>query len=322
MGSQRACLTLIPWGSLELAFFGEPWRGIWYPAILYASARERVRWRTLSEVYFNPDLCCDWTVVAITRENYRHVFWVINRDWMIDIFPEQIYYSFSAHAQHWSPACSLTSLESSEVGFDFPDKPVVAADSSGLLHLVWGYVSLPKEIIYYYQCGREHVWRTPVAIFSENGDNGQCALTVDRESKLHFVWVSLDQLKPELAIIRHAVAQLPTSAVGAELLRQGSQAALISAHAWPNPFNDRLALQLVPSRPCLVTVRLYDLAGRCVRTLTERGPLEEGRALLWDGCDQQGVPFPSGVYLYRVVAKQGDGRHQPQVITGKVSLVR
>lgn len=34
--SDRACLALTPWGSLELAFFGEPWRGIWYSAILYA----------------------------------------------------------------------------------------------------------------------------------------------------------------------------------------------------------------------------------------------------------------------------------------------
>lgn len=76
-------------------------------------------------------------------------------------------------------------------------------------------IRLPKEIVYYYQCSREHVWSAPVAIFSENGDNGQCAWIVDRENRLHFVWVSLDQLKPELAIIRHTVAQLPTGAVGA-----------------------------------------------------------------------------------------------------------
>ncbi|HLF13359.1 MAG TPA: FlgD immunoglobulin-like domain containing protein, partial [Bacteroidota bacterium] len=53
-----------------------------------------------------------------------------------------------------------------------------------------------------------------------------------------------------------------------------------------------------------VTIAVYDLLGREVRTLAD-GPKAAGvYTVEWDGRDMNGLPAPSGVYLVRM--KAGD----------------
>ena len=49
-----------------------------------------------------------------------------------------------------------------------------------------------------------------------------------------------------------------------------------------------------------VQLRIYDVAGRLVRTLLNE-PMERNRhAVVWDGLDNAGVPLSSGIYFYRL----------------------
>ncbi|MFO7608467.1 MAG: FlgD immunoglobulin-like domain containing protein [Candidatus Krumholzibacteriia bacterium] len=71
----------------------------------------------------------------------------------------------------------------------------------------------------------------------------------------------------------------------------------------PNPFNPRTELRFTLDREQAVTVAVFDLAGRRVRTLADGRVLAAGpQTLAWDGRDEQGRAAPSGVYLARVTA--------------------
>jgi hypothetical protein len=70
----------------------------------------------------------------------------------------------------------------------------------------------------------------------------------------------------------------------------------------PNPFSGTTTFKYhVPSLGH-VTLRVYDLAGRLVRTLRkeEQGP--GSYVASWDARDESGVPAPAGVYVYRLQA--------------------
>ncbi|MBK6733382.1 MAG: T9SS type A sorting domain-containing protein [bacterium] len=70
--------------------------------------------------------------------------------------------------------------------------------------------------------------------------------------------------------------------------------------ATPNPFNPRTTLRFSLSRPGEVTLDVYDLSGRRLRTLVS-GSLPAGEHVAeWDGCDERGLAAASGVYLMQL----------------------
>ena len=69
---------------------------------------------------------------------------------------------------------------------------------------------------------------------------------------------------------------------------------------WPNPFNPSVHVDLELATAGLVSARVYDMAGRLVRTLAA-GPLAAGtHQLVWDGLTDGGSPAASGAYLLSV----------------------
>ena len=80
-------------------------------------------------------------------------------------------------------------------------------------------------------------------------------------------------------------------------------AGLAVGAAYPNPFNPRTSIPVTLDRAAAVSVEIFDLAGRRVRTL-HRGHLAAGdHVFAWHGVDDHGSAVPSGVYL----ARAGDG---------------
>jgi hypothetical protein len=71
---------------------------------------------------------------------------------------------------------------------------------------------------------------------------------------------------------------------------------------YPNPFNPATTIAFSLREPALVSLRIYDAAGRLVRKLADE-PLSAGpHKRSWDGLDSRGAPASSGVYLYRLDA--------------------
>jgi len=84
----------------------------------------------------------------------------------------------------------------------------------------------------------------------------------------------------------------------------------------PNPANPRASVRFQLAEDSLVSLRVYDISGRLVRTLAADLPMAGGEgALSWNGCDDEGRALASGVYVYRLQA--GDLGE-----TGRLTLVR
>ena len=71
-------------------------------------------------------------------------------------------------------------------------------------------------------------------------------------------------------------------------------------HARPNPFNPRATIEYSLAAPGRVTLRVYDVAGRVVRTLVDRN-IEAGKyKIVWDGATDTGQRAASGVYFVKM----------------------
>jgi hypothetical protein len=73
----------------------------------------------------------------------------------------------------------------------------------------------------------------------------------------------------------------------------------------PNPFNPTTSIRYdVPPSGGAVTLHIYDVSGRLVRTLVD-GPQTAGQKIaVWNGRDNRGRGVASGIYFYRL---QGPG---------------
>ncbi len=89
-----------------------------------------------------------------------------------------------------------------------------------------------------------------------------------------------------------AVDQSPSPAPRDYVLRQN----------YPNPMNPGTQIIFEIPAAAHVSMKIYDLLSREIRTLAD-APYQAGaHVLLWDGKDSRGLTVPSGTYLYRLQA--------------------
>jgi len=75
---------------------------------------------------------------------------------------------------------------------------------------------------------------------------------------------------------------------------------------YPNPFNPLTHIQFEMRAPAQVTLDVFDLLGRHVRTLFE-GRVESGiSTITWDARANNGEEVASGIYFYRLVSSQNE----------------
>jgi len=72
---------------------------------------------------------------------------------------------------------------------------------------------------------------------------------------------------------------------------------------YPNPFNPTTKIKYDLPENTRVTLLIYDIMGRQVRTLFSNLYQEAGyRSIVWNGLDNFGKPLPSGMYFYQIKA--------------------
>ena len=75
---------------------------------------------------------------------------------------------------------------------------------------------------------------------------------------------------------------------------------------YPNPFNPRTSFSFSLDKTDRVTLAVFDLRGRKVRTIVEAVlPAGQYQQYNWDGVDDRGVPVNSGTYFYRLTTGSG-----------------
>jgi len=83
----------------------------------------------------------------------------------------------------------------------------------------------------------------------------------------------------------------------------------------PNPAQGETAVRFALPRTTAVTLEVFDIGGRRVRTLADGTMEPGGRSISWDGRDGGGKELGSGIYFYRLAAG-GD------VAVKKLTLIR
>ena len=85
---------------------------------------------------------------------------------------------------------------------------------------------------------------------------------------------------------------------------------------YPNPFNPMTRIAFGLESPATVSVDIYDVQGRRVKSLVSGEPYTAGHhAVVWNGRDERGQPVNSGVFFYRV--QYGSRSH-----SGRMTLLK
>ena len=69
---------------------------------------------------------------------------------------------------------------------------------------------------------------------------------------------------------------------------------------FPNPFNPSTNIPFSLSSSGLVSIKIYDLMGREVKTLLESQMTKGSHQVNWLGKDKFGKSVPTGIYIYQI----------------------
>jgi hypothetical protein len=80
-------------------------------------------------------------------------------------------------------------------------------------------------------------------------------------------------------------------------------------NAYPNPMNPTTRIQFSNGvANGRVTVQIFDVTGRLVKSLLDEKMPAGVHEVTWDGTSDSGSPIPSGMYFYRMTGEKGDGQ--------------
>jgi photosystem II stability/assembly factor-like uncharacterized protein len=71
---------------------------------------------------------------------------------------------------------------------------------------------------------------------------------------------------------------------------------------YPNPFNPSTTISFDLPTECIVSVNIYDITGRQIKTLASSRYPAGSHRIQWDGRDNSGNAVASGIYIYRIQA--------------------
>jgi len=150
-----------------------------------------------------------------------------------------------------------------------------------------GYFKSLEEIVHFYNTRDVGMWPEPEVPMNVNSDElGNLGLTADEEAAIVAFLGTLtdgwmDGMMPGVA---------PTAAVTPRLLL-GSN---------PNPFHGATEIRFTLSEPGKVTLAVFDVTGRRVRSLLAGDMLAGPQAVSWDATNERGTAVAPGVYFLRV----------------------
>jgi hypothetical protein len=84
---------------------------------------------------------------------------------------------------------------------------------------------------------------------------------------------------------------------------------------YPNPFNPTTTIQFSLPKNEYVSLVIYNIMGRRIRTLVDEDKEADNYTVIWDGCDSYGTRVATGIYFYQLLANDA-------VITKKMLLLK
>ncbi|KPK62136.1 hypothetical protein AMJ83_11555 [candidate division WOR_3 bacterium SM23_42] len=167
----------------------------------------------------------------------------------------------------------------------------ITSDDAGNVWLTW--VNYDEDIYYSYWNGDNWSNPAPIAIYP----------TLDCVVKMAFdgerIWVTWIR---EIDSDRWATYASYTYGVGVEEkpAADSPQPVVQLSQNFPNPFSSKASIFYRLQSDCRISLRLYDTAGRHVRTLVN-GIQKPGHHIVnWNGKDNEGKQLPVGIYFLRL----------------------
>ncbi|MFQ5633426.1 MAG: FlgD immunoglobulin-like domain containing protein, partial [bacterium] len=119
-------------------------------------------------------------------------------------------------------------------------------------------------------------------------------------------------LYPEFKTGNHTATFLVNDAFGNRAVKSVSvkvsgEMALIDALNYPNPFDRETEFTFTLTQPAEeIRIKIYTVAGRLIQTLETFAATPGFNRIRWDGRDADGDESANGVYLYKIIARQGE----------------
>lgn len=143
----------------------------------------------------------------------------------------------------------------------------------------------------------------------ENPFDDDCTLPVPNGNNcITLVPQGLDGTRAEIVISDTPIAGQPIAYAIRRADLERLPGALTLQPAFPNPFHDRTTLTFtIPEARTTgvpLTLTVYDVLGRRVRTLVDERRFPGTFAVVWDGRDDAGRPLSSGLYVARLAVPE------------------
>ena len=126
---------------------------------------------------------------------------------------------------------------------------------------------------------------------------------------------AIDTMHFTSAIGSHHVILLFNDSLLTNIKKTGQFPEQLMLNNYPNPFSGATTITFSMNYSSMIKLEVFDLDGRKVRTLAEGIYLAGNTQVGWDGSNDRGNKVPSGVYLYRITAKD-------KTITKRMVLIR
>jgi hypothetical protein len=84
---------------------------------------------------------------------------------------------------------------------------------------------------------------------------------------------------------------------------------------YPNPFNPTTTITYSIPRANIVTIRIYDVAGRLVNTLYDSYQDVGEHRIIWNGRNSEGINVSSGMYVSEI-------RYEGSILTRKMMMLK
>ncbi|MCK4235567.1 MAG: hypothetical protein KAX38_00510, partial [Candidatus Krumholzibacteria bacterium] len=228
--------------------------------------------------------------IVVDDSCHVHIAWIDKRD----IF-EQIYY-MRLGGKGWEPETCLTSGSSTHF------HPSMAAAGNEVFLVYWdNHLSETNSEIFFRRLVGG-IWSGPLRVSNGPASSTLCCLIAEPNKNLHTAWV--DERDGNMEIYYKAYID-PANGIGDDENHEPPDEikSLLRLNAKPNPFWGSTLIEFSIPDESDVSIRIYDIKGRCIKRLVERRLPYGSHPFTWNGRDDRGRIVASGVYI--VLARAG-----------------
>ncbi len=247
--------------------------------------------------------------ITADYNNHMHLEWVDTRDGN-----SEIYYKEYVPGTGWDALDTRITVNASA-----QIQPYVDADPRGNVYTVWTDLrngSSNPDI--YYDTRQNGTWAGNTSLVGAGTDTTNSVqrlpgIVHDDFGVAYAAWTD-ERLPASIGKNRDVFYKVGLDVVTSVSETERPSLARLLRN-YPNPFNPATKIQFVLDRDALVSLRVFDVQGRAVRTLIDSYLSAGQRVVGWDGRDDGGRSLASGTYFLRL---EGGGTY----LTRTVNLVK